>query len=76
MCGCALSLHSLAAYSSPLTLVTQGSLNPWALRAMACGVPTIISANTGHLDLIEPALMYDTDGTRRTIPDASVGGWV
>jgi glycosyltransferase involved in cell wall biosynthesis len=31
----------------------EGGTNLPAMEAMACGVPTILSANTGHLDLIE-----------------------
>ncbi len=29
-----------------------------AMEAMACGVPTVLSANTGHLDLMEPDNCY------------------
>ena len=32
----------------------EGGTNLPAMEAMAAGVPTILSANTGHLDLIEP----------------------
>ena len=35
-----------------------------AMEAMACGVPTILSANTGHLDLIEEGNSYPL--TRQT----------
>ena len=38
-----------------------------AMEAMACGVPTILSANTGHLDLIEPDNAYPL--TRQTASD-------
>ena len=31
----------------------EGGTNLVAMEAMACGVPAILSANTGHLDLIE-----------------------
>jgi glycosyltransferase involved in cell wall biosynthesis len=31
----------------------EGGTNLVAMECMACGVPTILSANTGHLDLIE-----------------------
>lgn len=31
----------------------EGGTNLVAMEAMACGVPSILSANTGHLDLIE-----------------------
>ncbi len=32
----------------------EGGTNLVAMEAMACGVPVILSANTGHLDLIGP----------------------
>lgn len=32
---------------------SEGGTNLVAMEAMACGVPAILSANTGHLDLIE-----------------------
>ncbi len=32
----------------------EGGTNLVAMEAMACGVPCVISANTGHLDLIQP----------------------
>lgn len=32
---------------------SEGGTNLVAMECMACGVPTILSANTGHLDLIE-----------------------
>jgi glycosyltransferase involved in cell wall biosynthesis len=50
----------------------EGGTNLVAMEAMACGVPTILSANSGHLDLIQ-------DGTalaltdQRPMPD--VPGW-
>lgn len=31
----------------------EGGTNLVAMEAMACGVPTILSANTGHMDLID-----------------------
>lgn len=36
----------------------EGGTNLVAMEAMACGVPTILSRNTGHLDLIEPDNCY------------------
>lgn len=36
----------------------EGGTNLVAMEAMACGVPTILSANTGHLDLIEDGNCY------------------
>jgi glycosyltransferase involved in cell wall biosynthesis len=32
---------------------SEGGTNLVAMECMACGVPTVLSANTGHLDLIE-----------------------
>jgi glycosyltransferase involved in cell wall biosynthesis len=32
----------------------EGATNLVAMEAMACGVPVVLSANTGHLDLIRP----------------------
>lgn len=36
----------------------EGGTNLAAMEAMACGVPTILSANTGHLDLTRPGVCY------------------
>jgi glycosyltransferase involved in cell wall biosynthesis len=36
----------------------EGGTNLVAMEAMACGVPSIISANTGHLNLIGPDNCY------------------
>ena len=33
----------------------EGATNLVAMEAMGCGVPVVLSANTGHLDLIGPA---------------------
>jgi len=33
----------------------EGGTNLVAMECLACGVPTILSANTGHLDLLDPA---------------------
>ena len=32
----------------------EGGTNLVAMECMACGIPTILSANTGHLDLLKP----------------------
>lgn len=37
---------------------SEGGTNLVAMECMAAGVPTILSANTGHLDLIEPDVCY------------------
>jgi glycosyltransferase involved in cell wall biosynthesis len=50
----------------------EGGTNLVAMEAMACGVPTILSANTGHLDLLrDDAALALTD--QRAI--ASAPGW-
>ena len=50
----------------------EGGTNLVAMEAMACGVPTILSANTGHLDLLrDGAALALTD--QRAI--ASAPGW-
>ncbi|MDB5417420.1 MAG: mshA 8 [Phenylobacterium sp.] len=36
----------------------EGGTNLVAMEAMACGTPTVLSANTGHLDLIEDENCY------------------
>src|SRR5262249_55865660 len=36
----------------------EGATNFVAMECMACGVPTILSANTGHLDLIRDGNCY------------------
>ena len=48
----------------------EGGTNLVAMECIACGVPTILSANTGHMDLIERNAAYSLK--RRTI-DAD--GW-
>lgn len=43
----------------------EGGTNLVAMECMACGIPTILSANTGHLDLLErkdAALRLNTQG--------------
>jgi glycosyltransferase involved in cell wall biosynthesis len=57
----------------------EGGTNLVAMEAMACGVPTALSANTGHLDLIEEANCYAltdqaaVDGVGAAF--GSIGGW-
>lgn len=36
----------------------EGGTNLMAMETLACGVPTVISANTGHLDLLELDLAH------------------
>jgi len=39
----------------------EGGTNLVAMECMACGVPTALSRNTGHLDLIRPDNSYSLD---------------
>ena len=39
----------------------EGGTNLVAMECMACGVPTVISRNTGHLDLIEDGNCFPLD---------------
>lgn len=59
----------------------EGATNLVAMEAMACGVPVILSANTGHLDLIRDGVclpllrqdpVADPDGRRRGWGESSV----
>jgi glycosyltransferase involved in cell wall biosynthesis len=59
----------------------EGATNLSAVDAMACGVPTILSANTGHLDIIHPDRcltldrqdpVFDLDGGRIGWGESSV----
>ncbi len=46
-----------------------------AMEAMACGLPTILSANTGHLDLMTPDNSYALTRQKPVDPGrAGVGG--
>lgn len=58
---------------------SEGGTNLVAMEAMACGVPTILSANTGHLDLIEPGNCFALERQNAVSgPGAGVGatpGW-
>ena len=52
----------------------EGGTNLMAMETLACGVPTMISANTGHLDLLAMgfghALPMGQTGLGRVAPDA------
>lgn len=57
----------------------EGGTNLVAMECMACGVPAILSANTGHLDLIEADSCYPL-ARQRTMGGAAAGfagvpGW-
>ena len=58
----------------------EGGTNLVAMEAMACGVPTILSANTGHLDLMaDPQRCWRLECQRVVAPVAgfavSTEGW-
>jgi tetratricopeptide (TPR) repeat protein/glycosyltransferase involved in cell wall biosynthesis len=56
----------------------EGGTNLVAMESMACGVPTILSANTGHLDLIYSNICYPLSHQGRVKPTAhflGVEGW-
>ncbi|MEG4114041.1 MULTISPECIES: tetratricopeptide repeat protein [unclassified Microcoleus] len=56
----------------------EGGTNLVAMESMACGIPTILSANTGHLDLIYSHICYPlwTQGrVKQTAPFSGVEGW-
>lgn len=52
---------------------SEGGTNLVAMECMACGVPAILSANTGHLDLIDDGACYPL---RRQGPVAGAGAAV
>jgi len=46
------------------------------MEAMTCGVPVVLSANTGHLDLIRPGICQTLDDQRPVAdPDGCRAGW-
>ncbi|MEO2004920.1 MAG: hypothetical protein ABGY41_12565 [Candidatus Poribacteria bacterium] len=56
----------------------EGGTNLVAMECMACGVPTILSANTGHLDLISPDRCFPLLGQAPAAaakPGRNVDGW-
>jgi glycosyltransferase involved in cell wall biosynthesis len=56
----------------------EGGTNLVAMECMACGIPTILSANTGHLDLISDETCYALTSQSRprlTKFFRSVEGW-
>ena len=46
----------------------EGGTNLVAMEAMACGVPCVLSANTGHLDIIADGNCYALDDQRQVTP--------
>lgn len=57
----------------------EGGTNLVAMECMACGVPTILSRNTGHLDLIEDGNCYPLTSQRalegKEAGIGEVAGW-
>jgi len=55
----------------------ESGTNLVAMEAMACGLPTILAANTGHLDLIRPGLCHPLTRQRPVRPISGLGtdGW-
>ena len=56
----------------------EGGTNLVAMESMACGIPTILSANTGHLDLIYSNICYPLSSQGQVKPTAhfpGVEGW-
>ncbi|MBL0374839.1 glycosyltransferase family 4 protein [Rhizobium sp. KVB221] len=58
---------------------SEGGTNLVAMEAMACGVPAILSANTGHMDLIDGNNCYALEHQRSVAGDGAgvgdVAGW-
>jgi glycosyltransferase involved in cell wall biosynthesis len=58
---------------------SEGGTNLVAMEAMACGVPTILSANTGHLDLIDGGNCYALEAQQSVAGEGAgvgaVAGW-
>jgi len=53
----------------------EGGTNLVAMECMACALPTILSRNTGHVDIIESDNCYTLDDQRQTLYGFSdVGG--
>ncbi|MBD1827796.1 tetratricopeptide repeat protein [Microcoleus vaginatus GB1-A2] len=52
----------------------EGGTNLVAMESMACGIPTILSANTGHLDLIYHNICYPLSNQGRVKPTAQFSG--
>ena len=52
----------------------EGGTNLGAMESMACGIPTILSANTGHLDLLGESHCYPLRQQRPVRPTAQFSG--
>jgi glycosyltransferase involved in cell wall biosynthesis len=54
----------------------EGATNLVAMECMACGLPTILSRNTGHVDIIQNDSCYTLDEQRQTLRGfTDDGGW-
>jgi tetratricopeptide (TPR) repeat protein/glycosyltransferase involved in cell wall biosynthesis len=53
----------------------QVSNNRLALESLACGIPTILSANTGHLDLLHHNLGYPLHAQQPITGNLPLDGW-
>jgi glycosyltransferase involved in cell wall biosynthesis len=55
----------------------EGGTNLVAMECMACGIPTILSANTGHLDLISEEVCYPLahQTPRASATFKNIAGW-
>jgi tetratricopeptide (TPR) repeat protein/glycosyltransferase involved in cell wall biosynthesis len=56
----------------------EGGTNLAAMESLACGVPTILSTNTGHLDLVNQIPCYPLKSQKKVKPTAlfpGVDGW-
>lgn len=56
----------------------EGGTNMMAMQAMACGVPSILSANSGHLDIIEDGACIPLGHQGPVVvdhPEISTEGW-
>jgi glycosyltransferase involved in cell wall biosynthesis len=56
----------------------EGGTNMMAMQAMACGVPCILSANSGHMDIIQDGACLPLRRQRGVVadyPELSTEGW-
>ncbi|GAB4191895.1 MAG: glycosyltransferase family 4 protein [Thalassobaculales bacterium] len=53
----------------------EGGTNLVAMEAIACGVPTILSANTGHLDILGDGVIALGRQRPVSVPELGTQGW-
>jgi glycosyltransferase involved in cell wall biosynthesis len=53
----------------------EGGTNQMAKECLACGIPTILSANTGHLDLVRDDICYPLRHQKPVMPADNKKGW-